>query len=150
MLADPNPAPIGLLTVHTGSLRKNPVCPSWVVSRRLAKSYIELVPTSEFGGTTDIRQAPRHAHVIGPVLLSSATKRHSLSFGELQVICEQSTFISIFSKIVLCSQLPLPRFMGQVEIGSGPTHCCRCRYTGYLHPDRNSFALHGRSRYSPG
>ena len=29
----------------------------WVDSRRLAKSYIESVPTTEFGATTDIRQA---------------------------------------------------------------------------------------------
>jgi hypothetical protein len=43
-----------------------------VDSCRLAKSYLELVSTSELGATTDIRQAPEHAHVIGPVLLGSA------------------------------------------------------------------------------
>jgi hypothetical protein len=43
-----------------------------VGSRRLENSYLESVPTSEFGATTDIHQAPGHAHVIGPVLLSSA------------------------------------------------------------------------------
>jgi hypothetical protein len=33
---------------------------------------MELVPTSEYGATTDIRRAPGQEHVIGPVLLSSA------------------------------------------------------------------------------
>ena len=44
----------GLKTVHNGSLSKFSVRLSWVVSRRLAKSYIESVPTSEFGATTDV------------------------------------------------------------------------------------------------
>jgi hypothetical protein len=59
-------------TVHSGSLNQNPVGPFRVVSRRLAKSYIELVPTSEFGVTTDIRRTSDHGHAIGLVLLSSA------------------------------------------------------------------------------
>jgi len=46
----------------------------WVVSRRLAKSYIRISCASVygFGATTDIHQAPGHAHVIGPVLLGMA------------------------------------------------------------------------------
>jgi hypothetical protein len=35
----------------------------------------ESVPTSEFGATTDIRQAPIHEHLIGLVLLGSANNR---------------------------------------------------------------------------
>jgi hypothetical protein len=53
--ADPQPTPEGLKSVHSGSLNQNPVGPFRVDSRRLAKSYIESVPTSEFGATTDIR-----------------------------------------------------------------------------------------------
>jgi hypothetical protein len=62
----------------TGSERR-----LWVDSRRLEKSYLELVSTSEFGVTTDIHQAPGHVHVIGPVLLSSANSGHSRDSGEL-------------------------------------------------------------------
>jgi hypothetical protein len=36
----------------------------WVDSRRLAKSYIRISCTSEFGATTDIRQTPGHGYVI--------------------------------------------------------------------------------------
>ena len=43
-----------------------------VDSRRLEHSYLESVSTSEFGVTTDIRQAPRHAHMIDSVVLGSA------------------------------------------------------------------------------
>ena len=50
--------------------------------RLVEKSYLVFVTTSEFGATTDIRPTPDHGHVIGPVLLSSATMRHSLDFGE--------------------------------------------------------------------
>jgi hypothetical protein len=64
-------------------------------SSRLAKSYIESVPTSEFVATTDIRQAPRHAHVIDPVLLGSANSGHSRDSGELPSFCK-----SVHSQII--------------------------------------------------
>ena len=45
---------------------------SWIGSGSTVKSYIESVPTSEFGATTDVRQAAGDGHVIAIVLLSSA------------------------------------------------------------------------------
>jgi len=42
-----------------------------VDSGPLEKTYLESVPTTEFGATTDIHQAPGHAQVIGPVLLGA-------------------------------------------------------------------------------
>jgi hypothetical protein len=58
--------------LHLGSVKHFSELLFWVVSRRLANSYLESVPTSELGATTDIRRAPRHAHVIDSVLPSSA------------------------------------------------------------------------------
>jgi hypothetical protein len=49
----------------------------WVGSRRLENSYLESVPTSELGATTDVRQAPRQEHAIASVLLGSAIIGHS-------------------------------------------------------------------------
>ena len=46
-------------------------------NRSTVKSYLESVPRCEFVVTTDIHQTPGHEYVIGPVLLSSATMRHS-------------------------------------------------------------------------
>jgi len=45
----------------------------------------ESVPTSEFGGTTDIRQTSGHEHLIGPVLLSSAITCRSRTTSERQL-----------------------------------------------------------------
>jgi hypothetical protein len=63
----------------------------WRVPRRsglgrlpsFRKSLFDLVSTSEFGATTDVRQTPGHEHVIGPVLLGSANSGHSRDSGGL-------------------------------------------------------------------
>jgi hypothetical protein len=72
MIAYSHPVPKRPTTVRSGHLLQNSELPYRVVSRRLAKSYIKLVSTSEFGTTTDIRQAPGQEHVIDSVLLRSA------------------------------------------------------------------------------
>jgi hypothetical protein len=51
-----------------------------VVSRRLAKSYLELVPTSEFGATTDVRSIPGYEQWLATKLLSSARTCRSQDF----------------------------------------------------------------------
>jgi hypothetical protein len=72
MIADLLPAAKGPRTVLLRPTETYSECRSWVVSRRLAKSYIELVPTSEFGTTTDIRRTLGQEHMIDSVLLGSA------------------------------------------------------------------------------
>ena len=62
----------GPFTVQAQHEGQNPGCLSWVVSRRLGKSYIKSVPTSEFGATTDVRQLPGHEHMVATVLRLSA------------------------------------------------------------------------------
>jgi hypothetical protein len=54
--------PLTVLSRHTDTYAE---CRIRVDSRRLAKSYIELVPTSEFVTTTDIRRTPGQEHVVG-------------------------------------------------------------------------------------
>jgi hypothetical protein len=72
MAVDPHPCPKGPLTVLLRHTVTYAVCPGWVGSRCLENSYLESVPTSELGTTTDIRRAPGHAHMIDSVLLGSA------------------------------------------------------------------------------
>ena len=62
----------GPFTVRSCRPGWNSVRPRRVDSRRLAISYIESVPSSEFGTTTDIRQTPGMDMWLVSVLLSSA------------------------------------------------------------------------------
>ena len=49
----------GLLSVHSGSLRKNPVCPSWIDSGPPLKANIRISCMSAFGGTLYV-----HTHLV--------------------------------------------------------------------------------------
>ena len=46
-----------LIRVHPRHTIACANCRSWVVSGPLEKTYLESVPSSEFGTTTDVRQA---------------------------------------------------------------------------------------------
>ena len=50
---------------------------SWIGSGSTVKSYIESVPTPEFGATTDVRQAAGYDIWLAAVLPQSARMRHS-------------------------------------------------------------------------
>ena len=56
--------------------------PTWVDSCPCYFPYIESVPTSEFGATTDVRQAAGYDIWLAVVLPKSATMRHSRRFWE--------------------------------------------------------------------
>jgi len=68
-------------------------CLQWVDSRRLAKSYLESVPTSEFGATADVRQAAGYDIWLAAVLPQSATHYRSESglvrrpWSDIQKFC---------------------------------------------------------------
>jgi hypothetical protein len=94
----------------------------WVVSRRLAKSYIESVSTSEFGATTDIRQTPGYEHVISPVLLSSAKRRplaQCKTATEAAVSVDKVVTVYAFLRLAMATNPIRPEPKSQTAAGAG-------------------------------
>ena len=127
MAGDPPPARKGLLRVHLRHTDTYAECRTWVDSCPCYFSYIESVPTSEFGTTTDIRQTPGMDMWLVSVFLSSARTCHSRMTWERQPCrrsCRSRLLLNTRWVYVKFNQLSVRISAGmEIRMSNANMHC---------------------------